>query len=280
MADPDFASVVLLCHFDDTNGSTTFIDSSATPHTSFTPFSSTTISTTQSKFGGSSLTLPNSAQSLTVNDRISDFEFGAGQFTIECWAYYSGGGSTFPMLLSRYINSGGNGSWKFLLDPSGGNLYFQYTTDGTTAISVVGSYTPEAAWHHFAVDRDISNIIRTYVDGVVIASASAAATFFASTLGLTIGNDESVFNGFGGYIDEVRITKGIARYGGAFTPPTAAFDGSGASEEVTVTGNFFFQSEVMIAHTQTTSASGTITLSAITLSSAQVARNNCFCVFF
>jgi hypothetical protein len=53
-----------------------------------------------------------------------------------------------------------------------------------------------------------------------------AATFFDSTRTLSIGNDGNLTRGFIGQIDEVRITKGVARYAGAFTPPTAAFPNS------------------------------------------------------
>jgi len=50
-----------------------------------------------------------------------------------------------------------------------------------------------------------------------------AATFFDSSRPLTIGNDGNLNRGFIGQLDDVRITKGVARYAGAFTPPTGPF---------------------------------------------------------
>ncbi len=104
-------------------------------------------------------------------------------------------------------------------------INFFYSTTGSDNPSVGAGYTPTLNnWIHVAVDRDTSNVLRVYVDGIVRASATVTATFFNSTRTLTIGNDENLTRGFIGQIDELRITKGIARYGGTFTPPTAPFD--------------------------------------------------------
>jgi hypothetical protein len=89
---------------------------------------------------------------------------------------------------------------------------------------VGGASAPTAgAWYHIAADRDASNVLRLYVNGAVVASATVAATFFNSTRVLYIGNEGGTLSLWQGQIDEVRITKGVARYGGAFTPPIAAF---------------------------------------------------------
>jgi hypothetical protein len=112
--------------------------------------------------------------------------------------------------------------WTILFN--GTNYAFQYSTTGTDSPFVQGTLSPTVnGWTHLAVDRDASNVLRIYGDGVVIASGTVSATLFNSTRGLTIGNDESATRTFVGQIDEVRITKGVARYGGAFTPPSAPF---------------------------------------------------------
>ena len=90
-------------------------------------------------------------------------------------------------------------------------VQFASTTAPTTGV-----------WHHYAADRDAGGTLRIYIDGVVVASTSAP-TFANSIQPVNIGNDNGTGRTWPGYIDEVRVTKGIARYGGAFTPPSAPF---------------------------------------------------------
>jgi hypothetical protein len=77
-------------------------------------------------------------------------------------------------------------------------------------------------WYHLAADRDASNILRVYVDGVVVASEDIGSfAFHDSTDGLSIGrlNSSSGFRRFlNGWLDALRLTKAVARYGGAFNP--------------------------------------------------------------
>jgi hypothetical protein len=85
-------------------------------------------------------------------------------------------------------------------------------------------------WHHVAVCRDASNLIKLYVDGVSVGTPVTDGTYFVTDLGrLMIGGQRN--SGyrtelFKGSIDEVRFTKGICRYAGNFTPPTEPFPGS------------------------------------------------------
>lgn len=221
--DPDFSSVVLLAHFDGTNGSTTFPDSSRSAHT-LTGLSGAVLTTAQQKFGTASL-YANLTNGVNVAVALTDFNFGAGKFTVECWGYASSAPIGTNGLVTQFANAGPNKGWFFGF--YNGSLEFFYSTTGSDQPVVGAAYAPPLnTWVHYAVDRDANNALRVYANGVVIASATVASTFFASTLAPNIGNDQTATRYWLGDIDDVRITKGVARYGGAFTPPTTAFPDS------------------------------------------------------
>ena len=108
-------------------------------------------------------------------------------------------------------------------------LAFYYSTNGVNTVSVLRSaWTPTAdTWYHIAVDCDGSGQIRIYLDGAVVASAARSAALVNNGTSLYVGQEQSGGGSsrFRGHLDEMRITKGVARYGSGsgFTPPTAAF---------------------------------------------------------
>jgi len=212
---------VLLLHLDGTNGSTTFPDNSASNHTFTTGGGSLT--TTNPKFGTASLT---SAGSLYISSPDSaDWFFGSGQFTVETWIYPTSAISGVRSVIAQFGGPASQLGWNLAFN--GNTLNFFYSTTGTDNPVVTGSYTPTLnTWVHIAADRDASNVLRVYAGGSVVASGTVSATFFDSNRILVVGNDGGVSRGFVGQIDEVRITKGLARYGGAFTPPSAPFPDS------------------------------------------------------
>ena len=216
--DPYFGNVVLLCHFDGANGENTHPDSSSF-HRTVTGTTGYVLTTSEFKFGNASLQCPNSTGSAGTPDNAA-WDFGAGEFTVELWVRRTSTGT--DALIGQFSNPA-NVGWSIRSDTTTNSLQFLYSTDGTTFSTVSATYTlPLNTWVHVAADRDALNVLRLYADGVVIASATAAVTFWNTTVLLMIGSD-STARPFGGQIDEVRITKGVARYAGAFTPPTAAF---------------------------------------------------------
>jgi hypothetical protein len=84
------------------------------------------------------------------------------------------------------------------------------------------------AWIHLAVVRS-SGTFALYVDGSSIGTYSSAAELVDGMA--RIGADFQAGQGMLGYMDELRVTKGVARYTGNFTPAASAFDlGTGSSE--------------------------------------------------
>jgi Concanavalin A-like lectin/glucanases superfamily len=211
--------VVLLCHLDNA-----LIDASSYAHT-LTPIGLAALSASNPKFGSGSLyyNVGNAASAVSTNN-AADFHFGTAPFTIEAWCYATaaGSGDGYNPILAEWDAVLGNVSFFFNVYPY---YMFFWSPDGTnySNISASPSALPLNTWTHVAADRDSANVLRVYVNGVVVASGSCPASFYPSTDPCMIGNDASASRAFPGYLDEVRVVRGTAMYGGAFTPPTAPF---------------------------------------------------------
>ena len=207
-ADEYFQNVSLLLHGNGTNGSTTITDNSPTPKT-VTAVGNAQISTAQSKFGGASIALDGTGDFLSIGSS-SDLVPDAGDFTIEFWARHTSGSGQF-----MYSNPNfGIGLWA-------GSGLAMVNNAGTIILGDPVNFS-SATWIHVAVTRT-GNVIRLFKDGNLVASATNSVNY--STLGTTrvgVWLDGSNFL-FNGYIDDLRITKGVARYTANFTPPAAPF---------------------------------------------------------
>lgn len=184
-------------------------------------------STLRMKFGVFSLDCrytvsPSNAFQL-VGGPASDFQFGAEQFTVEVWVWFASHAPSSNQVFCGNYSGATNLGWTFGTNITG-QLQFSYSVDGVAAVVVAAAYTPTTGqWIHMAVDRDASNVVRVYANGAVIASATVAATLYPSTRAFYLGNDGNLNRYLPGSIGGFRVTKGLARYAGAFTPPTAAF---------------------------------------------------------
>ena len=210
--DPYFSNVSILLHGDGTNGSTTFTDSSSNNHT-LTVNGDTQISTAQSKFGGSSMYFDGTGDFLTVSD--SSLALGTGEYTIELWVYIL---SAAALEAIASCGTSAGGSWQLRF---GNNGIIDFRVGTNTKLSATISFN---TWHHLAVTRDSSNTGRMFLNGTI--EDSSTFTNDHSQDALKIGVNRSVGNYFDGYIDDFRITKGVARYTSNFTPPTEPFPDS------------------------------------------------------
>jgi len=103
-------------------------------------------------------------------------------------------------------------------------LYFSYTTNGSTSINPVATISVTTnTWYHIAACRDGANL-RLFVDGTQVGTTYNMATdiIHGGTYPVQVGRVAGTHD-LNGFIDDLRITKGYARYTANFTAPTQAF---------------------------------------------------------
>jgi hypothetical protein len=222
VGDEYYSSCSLLMHFSGSNGSTTFIDNSPNNLTA-TSNNGAAISTAQSKFGGASLFLDGTDDYVTIPDN-SGFDFGSGNFTIEYWEYRTSSGTQSPILSRNTVTyTPYLIGWNDVASPTTIAMYMSSNGSSWDVASNVsmGTITTNV-WTHYAVTRQ-GNTFRTFQNGTQISTFTSTATFPAGSGTLQIGRFGTIYYFKGGYIDELRLTKGVARYTGSFVTQSVEF---------------------------------------------------------
>lgn len=235
-SDPDFANVVLLAHFDGADGATTTTDSSSLAHTLTMNGTGPTaeIDTAQSKFGGSSGLFTGVTASTSVSSPDSDdWNLGSGDFTIEGFARWNDKDSDSgnQALISQFQSNGNQRAWYIRL-ATGNTLQAFFSANGTAdglGGALSAAFTPtNGVWYYIVFERS-GTTWRLVVDTTILDSTTATLTGFNSTEVLRLGalGTSGVANQFfNGWLDEWRVTKGVARYNGTYVVPTTAFPNS------------------------------------------------------
>jgi hypothetical protein len=223
LVDDFYDNVSLLLKMNGANGSTTFLDSSQFGH-AVTANGDAQISTTESKFGGSSAAFDGTGDYLTT-PAGSTVKFGTGDFTIEMFirpstVNTSGNTTGLACLLDNDVAQGLTGSW-FALHQNNQALVLAF--NNANQITTTNCLSA-ATWHHVCVVRSGSTAT-VYCDGVSVGSVSPVTYDFsdATSRTLSVAAQFGSSRDFAGYIDSLRITKGQARYTAAFTPPQRDF---------------------------------------------------------
>ncbi len=207
-----FNNVSLLLNMNGPEGGTTFTDSSSTPKT-VTPNGNVKTSTIQSKFGGASAYFDGTGDYLSIPSNTA-FGFGTGDFTCEMWLYLNSNTGTINLLDFRTTATAIPWVWNIT-----GSKLGMYTPSGTLAVGTAILNT--ATWYHLAITRK-DGVIRHFVNGVLDGQATNTSDFSSSCPLRISGAPDNTAN-INGYIDDLRITKGIARYTENFTPPSSEF---------------------------------------------------------
>ncbi|MBA7677910.1 hypothetical protein ES703_86177 [subsurface metagenome] len=190
-----------------------FIDSSCNPHEPINALGNVSLSADPAQFG-SSIYFDNEGDYLSI-PHSTDWEFGSGPFTIDGWVKHatgtSDGGHIFK---SSAINLHGIALWF----PSQTNTNrMQFRMGDGSSYHGPGEFTLTLpfgiGWHHFALVRDGSNFL-FFLDGSIEETfswggsvATGGAEFRIGGSGLNASNHD-----FNGYIDEFRVSKGVARW--------------------------------------------------------------------
>lgn len=225
-SDVNDTNVSLLLHGEGSNGSTTITDNSHVTKT-LTTHGNAQVSTAQHKYGGSSISFDGSTSTYVDAAQSNDFAFGTGDFTMEAWIWLNSWGSGYPypgysawMFDTRNPSNPGSEGVGFGMSETGhlnafwgSNLRFSCPT-----------VLPLSTWLHVAlVRRNSTGYI--YLNGVLEDSMSFTQNLTTNYLFIGSPGDQTgnSYIKFDGYMDEVRVTKGHARYTGTFTPPVSAF---------------------------------------------------------
>jgi len=210
--DPADPRTVLSLHAEDTDASSCY-----QPKT-VTLAGSAAVSTTEKKFDTASFSVANAgtstANGVVITDHM-DFDFGTGDFTIEMWAYRSS--NTYYGTLFYFTEAA---EFSLLVAPTTGNIVLNYRSSGGTQANISTGVTfPLTTWQHVVVQRRGTNF-EFYLNGALgntTAITGGASSTVNSTGDFYLGrtNASSALT-WAGYIDEVRVTKGVARYSAAF----------------------------------------------------------------
>lgn len=226
VGDGHWASVSALLSFE---GGTT---DSSTNNVTVTTAGGAQISSANYKFGGSSLYLNGTGAYAAIAP--SNLFVYPGPFTVEM--------NVFPLSSAKanlYDNFAGSSNSRTLLYLDAGGLIFFYSSSASIATDlgvVLGNQ-----WNHIVIQRDANNLLKIFVNGVTSSQVSYIGTIgipdYTVILGYTRWKNGDYFNG---YIDEVRITKGVARYSADFPPPVTPFPKSSLSLPARAVGEYVF----------------------------------------
>jgi hypothetical protein len=174
----------------------------------------TKVSTTQSKFAPTSVAFDGTGDYLTALSNTI-FTFGTGDFTVETWVY-----------LNNVTGS------KFILDMRPENtdgVYPVLYMNGATATWYINSAArltgtvSATSWTHIAISRS-SGVSKMFINGVQAGSNyTDTNNYLSAAPAIGSARFPTGSNTLNGFLQDLRLTKGVARYTANFTPPTTAF---------------------------------------------------------
>jgi hypothetical protein len=177
------------------------------------------ISTAVSKFGSSSMLFDGTGDYLTI-PASPNLVFGTGAFTIEVWVNRNSSGDVQHFMDFRGANNNDYNPVFYWLS----NNFLHYTNNNTSGdyqIQTSNPITSSSGWVHLALVRS-GTTLTIYVNGVASGSVSYSTDVRGGNP-VFIGSRFNINGHYSGYMQDFRITRGVARYTANFTPPSSAF---------------------------------------------------------
>lgn len=213
------AYTVLMLHMDGTDEGTTFTDSSSSGHT---VTANGNVNTEQDyAMFNQSAQFDGTDDYLSISDS-DDWNFGTGDFTFDFWLNNSGTLWDY-FLIGQFVDS--NNGWSIERTFITNKIIFSYISSGNTQFSFTTSLTL-SEWNHIEIGRNGANLY-IFIDGQKEAFNIGSITMPNIAADLTIGCKVYGTNkskSFSGYIDELRISKGICRHTDSFIPLNSPYD--------------------------------------------------------
>lgn len=219
---------VSLLHFSGADASTTISDEVLGK--TWTAGGNAQIDTAQSVFNGSSLLLDGTGDYAETADHV-DFELGSGDFTLDARIRPNAlpANNSYMAIVAKGWDVAGQYGYFFALAQESltRKLVFFYSTTGANALSIGVNWTPSTGtWYHVALARS-GTTARFFVDGSQVGTDQTLnATIYNGTGTLRIGRSATQYD-FNGWIDELRFSKGVARWVSGFTVPAKAYQPAG-----------------------------------------------------
>ena len=214
--DPYWDKVVLRMTMDGSDNGNTFTDLTGK---SVVRNGNTVTKTSYKKFGTASTYFNGVDSSLAISGSYTDLNFGTGDFTIEMWVLPTTSSQGYLLDFRPLSTNGLYPTMKI----EGTPRVFDFWTNSATARAI--SKTPVVAnnWYHVAYVRN-SGVTSIFVNGIKEASITDTTNYICGANRPVFGVDGFYGNAtyFGGYIDDLRITKGLARYTNNFEVPSKA----------------------------------------------------------
>src|SRR5262245_47647076 len=236
-----------LLHCDGADASTTFTDSNAggSAHT-WTANGNAQVDTADFKFGGASLLSDGTGDFVSTPDSV-DFTLGSGDFTIDVW---------FKCVETTAINkniagqtdagdTAAGSAWRITRDITTNFISFRLSNGSAyTVVTGTTQFTNliNPGWHHVAAVRT-GNTLKLFIDGIQEGGDVAfTGSVLDSTQPLNVGNRDATGGSWNGWIDEFRLSVGVARWTANFTPPVGAYSPAGDFVSIPDSSAFTFGS--------------------------------------
>lgn len=217
--DASYSNVSLLLKFESINGAQAFVDGGPRPKVLLAS-GNAQVSTTNPRFG-LGCGLFDGAGDFIVSNNDADYDLSSTPFTIE-WFMRPTSIGTVQNLVGKRLTTG-FGPYSIFMDAAG-RINARFSTNGSAwQINLIGtSVISTTEYTHVAVTR-VGNVFTLYINGVEEASASTTGALTVNSQPLYIGATSAGGDAYNGRLDELRITKNVARYTANFTPPAAEF---------------------------------------------------------
>lgn len=214
--DPSWASVSLLLRCDNQLIGSPAVDLSpfAAPILPGGTAVATNITTGAGRTGTGGIPMPAATDIWTIANHAG-FDFNIAAFTVEFWVFQNALTANTKIFDMR---ASGAGTPMVILLINDSIAYFENTTILIQSASGTG-IIKAGVWQHIAITRKADRTLTTWVDGVATTPNSISFENYGGSPVTIGGNVVADSGGLVGFMDDVRITKGVARYTANFTPP-------------------------------------------------------------